>query len=271
MLLEAIAATARSVPYFRGKARFLNALTPRKGLRKATVFGLPMVLDLSELIQRQVFLGYYDHEDTVVMRRLLRRGSVFVDVGANVGWYTALAASIVGATGRVLSFEPSPYAYGLLNHSVARCSSNVKAFNIGLSDHEGELRLFIAPEAYGCHDPSMVEYCDGMTPITVPVRPLGVVLEELGVTRVDLMKVDVEAHEPEVFAGCESLLKKGCVQTIFCEFNDPLLRKRGSSSSRLLNYLWELGFEAEDPPALDERAVNLFLHFARRDCSRASS
>ena len=110
------------------------------------------------------------------------------------------------------------------------------------------------------HDPSMVEYCEGMTPISVPVRRLGAVLEELGITRVDVMKIDVEAHEPEVFAGCESLLRAGCIRSILCEFNDPLLRKRGSSSLILLEYLRGLGYRTgQAPETLEGRVVNLLL------------
>ena len=242
----------------------MNVLTPRQGLRKATVFDLPMVLDLSELIQRYVFLGCYEPRETAVIRGLLGRGSVFVDAGANIGWYTALAAGIVGPSGRVLSFEPSPYAYQLLSRTVARCP-NVQAFNFGLSNQEGELHLFVPPEANRNHNPSMVEYCAGASPVTIRVRPLGAVLGELAVPRVDVMKIDVEAYEPEVFAGCESLLRRGCIRSILCEFNDPLLRKRGSSSLELLNYLGELGYQAEDmravPAALDGRIVNLLLRF----------
>jgi FkbM family methyltransferase len=261
MLLNTLAATSRSLPYFRGKQRLLNALTPRKGLRTATVFGLPMLLDLSEYIQREVFLGYYEHRETVIVRSLLTNGSVFVDVGANIGWYTALAASIVGTTGKVLSFEPSPHAYKLLSQTVVG-ASNVMVFNIGLSDHEGVLRLFVPPETYGNHDPSMVEYCAGMTPITVPVKRLGQLLEELDVPTVDVMKIDVEAHEPEVFAGCEEFLRSGRIRNIFCEFNDLLLRQRGSSSRELLAYLRALGYRPEDAPAsFDDTLVNVLLSF----------
>jgi FkbM family methyltransferase len=264
MLLEAVADFVRSLPYFRGRAAILNTLTPTQGLKRATVFGLPMVLDLSELIQRNVFLGCYEPRETAVIRENLRPGSVFVDAGANVGWFTALAAGIVGTNGKVLSFEPSPYAYRLLLLTVARCP-NVKAFNFGLSDHDGEAHLFVPPEANRNHNPSMVEYCPGAIPVTVRVRPLGAVLEELAVPRVDVMKIDVEAHEPEVFAGCESVLRRGCIRSILCEFHDPLLRKRGSSSFELLNYLCGLGYSAEEmpgmPAALEGKIVNVLLRF----------
>jgi len=219
----------------------MNALGPRRGVRTASVFGVPMVLDLSDMIQRLVFLGYYEQTETAIVKRVLARGDVFVDAGANIGWFTALAAHIVGNNGTVLALEPSPYAYDRLSNSVSSCP-NVRAFRCGLSDHDGELRLFVPPESYAGQDPSMVEYCVDMTPITVPVRRLDVVLEERGVSRVDLIKIDVEAHEPEVFSGCESLLRCRCIQRILCEFNDPLLRQRGTSSRELLDYLCGMGY-----------------------------
>lgn len=263
MFLEAVAAASRSSPYFRGKAAFMNALAPRRGVRTASVFGLPMVLDLSDMIQRWVFLGCYEQRETAIIKRVLTRGGVFVDAGANIGWFTALAATIVGNNGIVLAFEPSPYAYDLLSSTVAGCA-NVRAFRCGLSDHDGEIGLFVPPETYAGHDPSMVEYCADMTPITVPVRRLDAVLEELGISRVDLIKIDVEAHEPEVFSGCQSLLRRGCIQHILCEFNDPLLRQRGTSSRELLDYLRCMGYRAEHvPEKLEGRLVNLLLHFGQ--------
>lgn len=263
MVVEALAAFSRMSPHFRGKIRVLNALVPQKGIKNAKIFGLPMALDLSDYIQRLVFLGYYERRETALIRELLRPGSVFVDVGANIGYFTALAADIVGTTGLVLSFEPSPYAYERLSRMVARCGSNIRVFEIGLSDNEGQLRLFVPPETSGNHDPSVVEYCPGMRAISVPVKKLAAVLSNLSVQRVDLMKVDAEAHEPEVFLGCEPFLRRGDIQNILCEFNDPLLRKRGSSSCELLTYLRGLGYQTNDESVLDGRIVNLLLRFAR--------
>jgi FkbM family methyltransferase len=258
-MIDAVASIARQLPYFRGKAKLIDTLVPRGGTRRASVFGFQMTLDLSERIQRQIWLGCYDPCGTVVIRRLLKQGSIFVDVGANVGYFTALAASIVGTTGRVLSFEPSPYAFCRLSRAVPRQTRSVTALNIGLSDHDGELKLFVPPRSYGNHDPSVVEYCDGMSPIVVPVRRLGALLRDMRIGCVDVLKVDVEGHEPEVFAGCADTIRAGNVRAVFCEFNDPLLRKREYSSYELLNYLRELGYRVHAVPPLDGKVVNLLL------------
>ncbi len=70
---------------FKGKGRLLGALVPLSGTRTARVFGYRVELDMVEYIQRTVFLGAYERWETGVVRRLLRQGMCFVDVGANRG------------------------------------------------------------------------------------------------------------------------------------------------------------------------------------------
>jgi FkbM family methyltransferase len=263
-MCERFADLARTLPYFRGRAAVLQRLTRHHRFINATVFGLPMVLDLSELIQRYMFQGCFEPDETKAIRRLLKRDGVFVDGGANAGWFTALAASIVGPNGTVVAFEPSPQAYRILRDAVAGCA-HVQAFNFGLSDRERELNLFVPPPESGNHNPSIVDYQADSTAVTIRVKPLGAVLEALGIRQVDVLKLDVEGHEPEVLAGCESFLKSGSIRSILCEFNDPLLRMSGSSSADLLSYLVELGYEVDG--TLNSRAVpghnvNLLLHFS---------
>ena len=100
---------------FRGKARLLNRLTEGAGIRSARIFGGRFELDLSEFIQRQVYLGTFEPRETSLVKGYLRPGMTFVDVRANIGYYTALAASLVGAEGRVVAFEPSAYAFEKLS------------------------------------------------------------------------------------------------------------------------------------------------------------
>jgi len=101
--------------HFRGKARLLNRLTEGVGIRSARIFGGRFELDLSEFIQRQVYLGTFEPRETSLVKGYLRPGMTFVDVRANIGYYTALAALLVGAEGRVVAFEPSAYAFEKLS------------------------------------------------------------------------------------------------------------------------------------------------------------
>jgi len=73
-----------------------------------SVNGVPMALDTCEAIQQQMARGTYEPTESEWVRQVLRRGSVFVDVGANFGWFTTLALSRIGNRGRVFAFAPAP-------------------------------------------------------------------------------------------------------------------------------------------------------------------
>src|SRR6185436_6225769 len=76
--------------------------------------------DLSEEIARDACLvGIYEPQETWLVSRLLRPGMTAVDVGANWGYFTLLCAHLVGATGRVLSLEPDPRVFELLQENLA--------------------------------------------------------------------------------------------------------------------------------------------------------
>ena len=103
---------------FRGKMRLFTRFIPRSGERVANVFGTRASLDLGDLIQRLVYLGCYEPEETEVVSSYLRPGMTFVDGGANVGYFTCLAASLVGPTGRLVAIEPDPVLFNRLERTI---------------------------------------------------------------------------------------------------------------------------------------------------------
>src|SRR6266404_9331850 len=155
---------------FRGKGRLVSPLIAKEGVRRATVFGSRLELDLSDLIQRQVYLGVYEREETNQVMRYLRPEMTFVDVGANIGYYTLMAASCVGPHGRVIAVEPSLYAVERLEKAVRENDlAQVKVVRGGLGHCESEVRLFI-PEP-GNHTPTMLGE-DGAPAQIVSVKTL---------------------------------------------------------------------------------------------------
>lgn len=226
---------------FRGKFRLLGPLVPKAGTRRASVFGANLDLDLSDAMQRLIYLGAYEREETIAVRKALKPGHTVVDVGANVGYFTALAAQRVGPAGRVVAIEPSPYAFGRLRRMLP---ANCTAENIGLSDAPGELALYLDASA-GNHTPTMsLEAPEGAAHeyARVPVETLDDVAARLGIERIDLMKIDVEGHEPRILAGARRLCEAGKVRAVLCEFNEFWLRKVGSSSEELAATFRRYGF-----------------------------
>jgi FkbM family methyltransferase len=249
-------------PYFRGRFRLLDALVPRTGTRSATIFGYRMELDLAEMVPRWIYFGAYEVRERRWVEQYLRPGMTAVDAGANIGYFTALFSRAVGKQGRVLAFEPSPELYSRLQAMIAaNPMPQARAFPFGLGEADGETTLYIPPASSGNNDPSMVRYTEGMTEVRVPVRSLDSLAAEQGWSAIDLLKLDVEGHEPRVLRGASRLLQAGRIRALLCEFNDPLLQRAGSSAAALYRELRDLGFvDAGGPPP----ARPVFTRFLRR-------
>lgn len=238
-MLESLIAALRPFQ-FQGKPRLLGPLTPRSGTRTVVVNGYRVELDLIDHIQRMVFLGAYARWETGVVRRLLRPGMCFVDVGANVGYFTLLAARRVGPTGLVFSIEPSPYAADRLSRTIlANAIPNVRVERFGLGRRRGEVVLYDARVSN--HTPTMLGD-PGSPGRVVPVRTIDECVCEWAIDRIDLLKVDVEGYEPEVFAGAARTLAEGQVRAILCEFNSHWLTRAGTSSREVYRGLLDQGF-----------------------------
>jgi FkbM family methyltransferase len=229
--------------HFRGKLRLLDKVVPHTGKRAARVFGARVELDLTDAIQRWIYMGVFEPEETAIVRTWLHPGMTFLDVGANVGYFTLLAASRVGVSGRVHAIEPSPYAFGRAADTVsANALHMVRLHQLGLSDTEGELTLYVQADGSGFHSPSMSPEIGG-EPVAVAVRRLDDLLDEAGIDTVDLMKLDVEGHELHVLRGGRSALESGRVRAVLCEFNEHWLRAQGESSRALYDALLAAGFQ----------------------------
>lgn len=204
--------------------------------------GYWMELDVGEDIQRLMYFGQYEPVQSQWVRDLLRPGGTFLDVGANVGHYTTLAASLVGSKGRVVAFEPSPYAYSRLN-SVIRDNHITQAnvFQCAAGDQDGQLDLYLPSDDY-LHSPSLVQRDGSYVPVKVEVRRLDSHPSLAPPMEIDLMKVDVEGFEPNVLRGMHGHLQAGHVKYLMCEFNSGWLEPNGSSCEALLEMIKSLGF-----------------------------
>jgi FkbM family methyltransferase len=242
--------------HFRGKYRLLTLIAPNDGTRDATVFGLKFRLDLGEWIQRNIYLGTYEPQETRLVAAFLKPGMTVIDVGANVGYYTALAASEVGMGGRIFAIEPDQTAFAQLEALIDMNHLPARAFNIGLGEQNGEEHLYQSPKSRN-NTPTMIAH-DGHPPMRrVTIRTLDDCLDEWRVPHVDLLKVDVEGWEPQILAGAACALASGRIDAILCEFNEPWLRAGGSSSEALWKTLSGFGFRASvNVEVLGEGIVN---------------
>jgi len=210
--------------------------------------GFRMELDLRNWSERQTyFLGrFYDLPTQLLVMRLLRRGDLFVDVGANIGMISALAARCVGPEGRVLAFEPNPDAMRRLRRLIETndLAERIEALSSALSDAEGTMTLSVITEHTGMGTLSEVPPEQrGLVSGTheVPVEIGDLVLAGRG--PVAGMKIDVEGFESHVIGGLLETLRRDR-PWIVAEVIEEHLRRAGTSSAALLAKLAGLGYEA---------------------------
>ena len=199
--------------------------------------------------QRDLILDCYEPGVSACLRRLLRPGMVFCDVGANIGVFTLMAAHQVGPQGRVFSFEPVPENFAVLRRNVeANHHANIVCIPKAVAQHNGNSRLFLS------------RFCGSHSLVSEPIEYRGEFLEVETVRldsvpsldRIDVLKIDVEGAELEVLEGLGHLRPQ-----VILEYNSERVSRRGLDASAFLLQLRALGYSVTniDCPEADLESV----------------
>lgn len=178
--------------------------------------GVSVVVDAADPAFGATIAQHHDWEPhlSAVLGRHLRAGDVFVDVGANVGVLAFRAARLVGDGGKVIAFEPDPANAALFLRSlVANGFAHVTLFPFALSDRRAVFALQGGSNAY--------LVAAGTTDILVQAMPGDDLLD--AEARVDMIKLDIEGHEPRALGGLARTLARHR-PLVLCEFNPRCLR-----------------------------------------------
>lgn len=176
--------------------------------------------------------GVWEADVMKLLGRSLAPGSVFVDVGANVGFHTVLAAQLVGRGGQVFAVEPAPWTLALLRANAWRSGVEVTVLPVAASDAAGTVRL-----AYEAGHRSGAQL--SRTGVEVEAVPLDALLPEVAV---DVLKVDVEGAEPLVLRGARAVLARSPRLLAVVEFRNER-HLSGESPAEVLAFYESLGFQ----------------------------
>ncbi len=189
-------------PFIRAVVRSVSlANRGRYRLYYVPAYRCFMYLNLSEPLTLRRLVGQYERTKMGLFRRCIKDGMVVVDVGANLGDFTLVAAKAVGPRGKVVAFEPDPQNFGWLTKSVDRNGfKNIEIRQEALSANEGTAPFFLS-DVSGWHTlkAGQIPLSGERAPITVQTRPL----DTLALDRLDVVKIDVEGAEYEVLSGAE--------------------------------------------------------------------
>jgi FkbM family methyltransferase len=204
-------------------------------------------LEFSNVSARMMYYGTYESDEQQVILSRVREGMVALDVGANLGYFTLLMASLVGKSGRVYAFEPNPRLHAMLAANIA--------LNPGLDDG----RLNAVPAAVGAQTGRMQFFCpvpghEGVgglknterapldRVVDVDVTTLDEFVAKEQILRIDFIKLDIEGGELGFFKGAEKTLKT-MRPVILYEACDKNTAAYGYKADELHTFLKTLGYE----------------------------
>ncbi len=202
-------------------------------------YGTRLYLYLGNDLSRQIYVaGCIDPNEFAFLDRVLQPGMTFLDAGANEGVYTVFAAARLGRQGTVWAFEPSQREIARLRRNLDLNKLSPRVFPIALAENAGQAEISVA--GYG-HEGlntlgTFFNEIEESRREAINVARLDDVVSENPLSRLDVIKIDVEGAELKLLRGAAATLQRFRPLILF-EASDRALQRQGSSREELLDYL----------------------------------
>lgn len=173
----------------------------------------------------QALKTVWEPETTALVKKHVKEGQTCVDIGASVGYFTLLFARQVGSKGKVISIEPTDFQqpYRKRNVKVNGYNDRVILIEAGAWDKDEVIKM---PR----NAPPYVQ-------TELRCRPVDDMLEELGITEVDFIKIDVDGPEPKVLKGLERTIKRSPNLKMVIEYYPKYIKDAGLNPQDMLDLL----------------------------------
>jgi FkbM family methyltransferase len=213
-------------------------------VKQAPINGYQILVFVNEEVGCSIYCyRSFERDESELITRVTRKDAVCVDIGANVGYYSMLLASLA-PKGQVHSFEPVPRNFELLRRSVLLNGfDNVVLNCCAVGNKDGHATFTVS------EDSAYSSFVDTnrrakQSAITVPVVKLASYCRERGVQRIDFMKVDVEGAERVVLEGASGCLEDGQLRPkiLMVELYEPMLRRYSTNIDDVVSCLRDFGY-----------------------------
>ena len=217
----------------------LRAILPERIVRREAT----IVLNQHDpVISGALVLDLYEREETSFFLRFCQPGAVFVDIGANSGYYTALFLARAGAESRAVAMEPDPECYELLQRTVkANGGSNATCLQMAAADAPGTAYLYQNADNRG--DNRLYWHDKAASKCRVPVTNVDSILSDLRIPEVHLIKMDVQGFEAIALKGMERTLASATRLILMSEFWPQGIENTGEDPVAMLRFLKSLGLQ----------------------------
>ncbi len=193
------------------------------------------------VVSGALMLGAYEPFFAHEWRKAITPNMTIVDIGANIGYYTIIASAHV-KEGRVIAYEPEPVNVSFLKQSIAfnNCT-NITLIESGLGDTDESRDLYLDSDNKGKHTLLPGEQ-KGAVKIRIPLTTLDHSLDTLGITRVDLIKMDIEGWEVKALRGMRETLRRDH-PILFFEYAPNRIRETGEDPLLIFETLRQEGYD----------------------------
>jgi len=227
---------------YKGKRFIMRVLAPNN-LLLLKVNGLSMYIRTNTSAFSEYFLQPFEPYTTELFKKAIKPGARVIDIGAQFGYYSLLAAKQMGQAGEVYAFEPVPSNFELLTRNIKMngYTNIIHRIQKAAGDKRREVSIFVYKDSDS----------HGMYP-----RPTAYVKEAISVEcitideffggkPVDVIKMDIEGSEPYALEGMKQTITKNANLILFTEFAPAFLRLAGIKAEDYLKQLESLGFHVQ--------------------------
>ncbi len=189
--------------------------------------------------------------------RNLKPENTFIDIGANIGYYSLLTSLVVGEKGRVIAIEASPKIFAVLQDNIRLndLASNVKAYNLAVTDTPGKASVYLGPEGNlgstttNASLKRKFPYRNYKFESGVKAVTLDSLINPEDIKSLQMIKIDVEGTEREVIGGMQEIIKNGSPELeILIELTPLWWYKPKPSIEEVLQPFFKNGFKAYQIP-----------------------
>lgn len=207
--------------------------------------GVVIDYPINSEVGRRLYTHEFENDEITFIKNSLKSGDVLLDIGANAGIFSVIAARIVGPKGHVHAFEIGPAEVSLLKRNIAKNSlTNVSVHEYAVSNQTGEAKFALSV------DGAMNSLAQNDHPlqtirewIDVKTIRLDDALSRFSITRVDVIKMDVEGAEKLVFEGGLQALRRWKPRVILFESADMMSTGFGYTTADFIAFLQREGFQ----------------------------
>lgn len=211
--------------------------------------GITFDLDLADFLQKMIFcFQYYEHQYVKICKRLIPRGGIVMDVGANIGQYALLASKLAGSEGYVYAFEPGESLLLTLRRNIVlNASNNIEVLPVAVGNDKGRYSYYPPSSTDNQGTGSLIHDPTGKsrstTPIQVNMVRLDDFCEERKINNVDFIKIDVEGFDLEVLKGSRTILLNNPRVVVMVELADDNLKAMGIGANDIRQFMLDLKFQ----------------------------